>query len=58
MAPGVERAAKLVGERFAQAMVTSAPAALLEGRSPEMPALEGPKRRSFFGRWFGGVSGR
>lgn len=57
MSEGLRRAAELAGERYARAMVESAPAALLEGRSPELPPVESGRRRSFFGRWFG-ASGR
>jgi len=49
--------AELVGESRARAMCTDAPAALLEGVQPELPAVEaasnGGGRRSFLSRWFG-----
>jgi len=50
----VGAAAKLVGERLAEQMVTSAPRALLDGREPELPEAERPaaRRRSFLSRWF------
>ena len=53
MQESMERAAELVGEEYARAMVTSAPQALLEGRSLRMPAVQRPERKLFFGRWFG-----
>jgi protein-tyrosine phosphatase len=49
----MRRAAELVGEEYANAMVTLAPQALLEGRAVQMPAIQRPARMSFFGRWFG-----
>jgi protein-tyrosine phosphatase len=53
------RAAELVGERYAQAMVDSAPRALLEGRGPQLPPVERPApRRGWFARWFGGGADR
>jgi protein-tyrosine phosphatase len=50
----VEAAAGLVGEAYAEAMVDAAPRALVEGRAPELPPLESPRRRrsSFLSRWF------
>lgn len=53
MSPGLEVAASLVGERYAEAMVTDAPQAILEGRAPELPPIERPKKKSFFGKMFG-----
>lgn len=48
------RAAELVGERYAQAMVESVPRALLDGRSPEPPPVEDrAPRRGWLSRWFG-----
>jgi protein-tyrosine phosphatase len=43
-----------VGERYAQAMVETAPRALLAGTPLEMPPIEDPtpRRRSWLSRWF------
>lgn len=49
----VEAAIPLVGEARARAMVEDAPAALLEGREPDLPPVEPPRPRSFFGRLLG-----
>ena len=46
-----------VGRRRAESMTTDVPAALLEGREPEIPPVEGRRRprRSLLGRLFGGA---
>jgi protein-tyrosine phosphatase len=48
----VAAAAEIVGPERAEAMVTTAPAALLAGRDPELPSVERPRRSTVFGRWF------
>jgi protein-tyrosine phosphatase len=54
MSKAIEAMTSLVGERRAMAMATDAPAALLEGRDPELPPADrGPARRSsLLGRLF------
>ena len=51
LGPALARAATLVGERRALAMVQQVPAALLAGREPEVPPVESPTltRRGLFG---------
>ncbi len=50
----VETVAGWVGRERAEAMVTSAPRALLDGKAPELPTIDSPApKRSFLGRWFG-----
>jgi protein-tyrosine phosphatase len=52
--PAREVVAAQVGERFARFMVEEAPAALLRGAAPEVPAVVLPARRvSFLSRLFG-----
>lgn len=54
LGPSVELAAALVGEARAQAMVTDAPQALIEGRAPEIPPVERPRSRGgLLSRLFG-----
>ncbi len=55
MRSAVEAIVPWVGERRAEAMVSSIPRAMLEGVKPEIPPVEGPvrRKRSFFGRIFG-----
>ncbi len=52
---GVEACLPWVGESYARSMVATTPRALLDGRTPELPALDGTaaRRRSVFLRWFG-----
>ena len=55
LSEAVEVMEPLVGPRRALGMATDVPAALLEGREPEIPPVEGRKTRrsSFLGRLFG-----
>jgi len=55
LSEAVEVMEPLVGPRRALSMATDVPAALLEGREPEIPPVEGRKTRrsSFLGRLFG-----
>jgi protein-tyrosine phosphatase len=54
LTPALEVVTPLVGEEYARAMVDGIPRALLEGRSPQVPPLDGqPEARStFLSRWF------
>lgn len=53
MSQAIEAIARTIGERRAIAMATDAPAALLDGREPDLPPAERSRRRSsFFGRLF------
>jgi protein-tyrosine phosphatase len=54
MSRAIEAISSLVGERRALLMATDAPAALLEGREPELPPAERrtSRRSSFLGRLF------
>lgn len=55
LSEAVEVSADWVGEARAIAMVSEAPHALLEGRSPELPAVDSPRSRGggIFSRFFG-----
>lgn len=55
LSEALEAAAALVGQRRALSMATDVPAALIEGREPEIPPVEQRTRRgsSFLGRLFG-----
>jgi len=55
LSEALEAMEPLVGQRRALSMATDVPAALLEGREPEIPPIEGlaARRGSFFGRLFG-----
>lgn len=56
LSEALEVACDWVGEARAMAMVQSAPQALIEGRPPELPAVEAPSSRGrggFFSRLFG-----
>jgi len=52
MREAIDVMAEMIGEARAEAMGTSAPQALLEGRPPDIPPVELPRSSSFFGRWF------
>ena len=54
LTPALARVVPLVGEEYARAMVDSIPRALLAGRTPDVPPVDGepPKRASFVSRWF------
>jgi protein-tyrosine phosphatase len=52
MREAVDAISGIIGETRAEAMATSIPQALLEGRSPVVPPVELPKRSSFLGRFF------
>jgi len=55
LSEAVEAMADWIGEARALAMVRDAPQALLDGRTPELPPVESPRRRGgFFSRLFGG----
>jgi len=56
LSEAVEVSAEWVGEERALAMVREAPLALLEGRTPELPAVDSPRSGGggFFSRLFGG----
>lgn len=53
--PALQEIVGMVGERRARSMVEGVPAALLAGRTPEIPPVEGTTARSssFLSRWFG-----
>lgn len=54
LTPALEAAVGLVGERRARSMVEEVPRALLDGRTPEPPAVERQASgASFLGRWLG-----
>ncbi len=54
LSQAVQAAVPLVGERLAAAMTRDIPRALLDGRRPEVPAVESARgrSRSFLSRWF------
>lgn len=54
MREAVEVAGEIVGERFAEAMATSIPRTLLDGREPDVPEprADQPRKRGLLSRWF------
>jgi protein-tyrosine phosphatase len=54
LTPAVEAIVPHVGERFARSMVEGVPRALLDGRTPELPPVDGTagRRTTFLGRIF------
>jgi protein-tyrosine phosphatase len=59
LTPALVAMADLVGERRARAMADEAPAALLAGREPVLPPVDGKaaRRGSFLARWWRGRDG-
>jgi protein-tyrosine phosphatase len=54
LTPAVEAIVPIVGERFAGSMVDGVPRALLDGRTPDVPPVDGTvsRRKTFLGRLF------
>jgi protein-tyrosine phosphatase len=54
LTPALEAVVPLVGRRFATSMVEGTPRALLEGRTPEVPPVDGeaPRRTTFLSKIF------